>query len=44
LAWNGKVQSDNLFSLANGELLLMLEKVTQGGIDTMIAKKPKRVI
>lgn len=33
-----------VYSIANGELVLMLEKVTQEGIDAIIAKKPKRVI
>ena len=33
-----------MYSIGEGELGLILEKVTQEGIDAVIARKPKRVI
>jgi adenine-specific DNA-methyltransferase len=33
-----------LYSIANGEVMLALEKISQKAIDAIIAKKPKRVI
>ena len=34
----------SLFSIADGELLLALENITQKAIDNIIIKKPKKVI
>ena len=41
---NNVVEGVQVYSIADGELVLMLESVSQDGIDALIARKPRRVI